>query len=391
MDGPRAATSKILCLFGTRPEAIKLAPVIRELQARSMRVVTVNTGQHRDLLDPLLTLLDIPDNYDLKVMRPEQSLSQLSGNILSHLDPIFSRESPDFVLVQGDTSSALIGALTAFHHKTALGHVEAGLRSGNRKSPFPEEMNRRLITQLADYHFAATPSNRETLISEGVAEQNIFVTGNPVVDSLRHIQREKPMSVRLKQLLDDSAHSKRLVLTTHRRENFGDTMLSHLHILKDFVIQNQDITLIFPVHPNPAVHRAANAIFSGHKRILLIEPLTYPDFIGLLSHSWLIVSDSGGIQEEAPSLGKPLLILRENTERPESVESGIAQLVGHHPEQLGRLLEEAYRQFPHSTQTSLAKNPFGQGNAAKLIVDQLEILFDQQHTASRQSFGVHNI
>ena len=191
MDGPRVATSKILCLFGTRPEAIKLAPVIRELQDRSMGVVTVNTGQHRDLLDPLLTLLDIPDNYNLKVMRPEQSLSQLTGNILSHLDPIFCRESPDFVLVQGDTSSALIGALAAFHHKTAIGHIEAGLRSGNRKSPFPEEMNRRLITQLADYHFAATVSNRKTLISEGVAEQNVFVTGNPVVDSLLHIQRQK--------------------------------------------------------------------------------------------------------------------------------------------------------------------------------------------------------
>ncbi len=240
------------------------------------------------------------------------------------------------ILVQGDTTTALAGALAGFHCSVPVGHVEAGLRSGNALSPYPEEMNRRLITRLASYHFASTRGNRDGLVSEGVSPDRVFVTGNPVIDSLYAIREKIVNRPLIEPLVAATRGMKRLVVTLHRRENFGERLTGNLRVLRSFVERREDVALIFPAHPNPAVRGPVNAVLSDHDRIHLLEPLDYLDFIGLLSSAWLIVSDSGGIQEEAPTLGKPLLVLRENTERPEAIASGIARLVGAEPAGLAR-------------------------------------------------------
>ena len=361
---------KVLTLFGTRPEAIKLAPVIRGLEANNDSIQTINvaSGQHTDLLYPFVRQLDIRVDHDLQVMLPNQTPNQVCARVMAAMDLILAEQRPDLILVQGDTTTALAGALAGFHREIPVGHVEAGLRSGNPRSPFPEEMNRRMISRLATYHFAATTRNRMTLLAEGVEKNNIFVTGNPVVDSLKDIvSRLSQKPPVLEQLLRSTKGLKRLVLTTHRRERFGELMMENLLTLRQFVESNKDIALIFPVHPNPAVVDAARAALSQHSRIHLIEPLGYEDFIALLSEAWLIVSDSGGVQEEAPTLGKPLLVLRENTERPEALESGVARLVGSRPESLGLMLDEAYRVGSWASQVGRIANPFGNGDSGQQI------------------------
>jgi UDP-N-acetylglucosamine 2-epimerase (non-hydrolysing) len=260
----------------------------------------------------------------------------------------------------------MAGALCAFHHQIPVGHVEAGLRSGNVLSPFPEEMNRRLISRLATYHFAPTEHNRQTLLAEGVADASIFVTGNPVVDSLHGILGSRH-SDSLGKTLERTSGFRRLVLTTHRRESLGDVMRANLAVLRDFVEARDDVALIFPVHPNPSVVDAARKVLSDHPRIHLIDPLDYPDFIHLLSEAWLIVSDSGGVQEEAPTLGKPVLVIRENTERPEAVEAGFSRLVGGSPQTLAAMLEEADTKGSWITTLSAAENPFGRGDSGERI------------------------
>jgi len=358
----------ILTLFGTRPEIIKLAPVLDELARHAdLRSVAVCSGQHTDLLAPFVRLFNVVVDHNLAVMKPGQTPNEVCARVLLALDPVFKSERPDLVLVQGNTTTALAGAMAAFHHKIPVGHVEAGLRSGDVLSPYPEEMNRRLITQIAAYHFAATERNRQTLRHDGVADERIALTGNPVVDALQNLLRLDPRSPRLDDLLRQSEGYKRIVLTTHRRENFGTVMGGHLAALRQFVERHGDTMLIFPVHPNPNVRQAAEAALSGHPRILLQPPLDYADFIPLLARAWLIVSDSGGVQEEAPTLGTPLLVLRSNTERPESVECGIAKLVGDDPATLTRLLEAQHRDN-NSVRTAMV-NPFGDGTAAQKIVD----------------------
>lgn len=368
---PTGDRPKVLFLFGTRPEVIKLAPVIRELgkAERGMDVTTVCSGQHHDLVNSLLTLFDISPDHDLKVMQVRQTPGDVCSRVLKRLGPIVAQKTPDLMIVQGDTTSALAGALTAFHHKIPVAHVEAGLRSGNPESPFPEEMNRRLITRLATYHFAATSRNRDALLQEGVPEESVFVTGNPVVDSLQHILQSSSSSQKLRTILERTSARKLLVLTTHRRENFGDTMRYNLRALRKFVESHQDICLVFVVHPNPNVVEVANAEMSGHARILLIDPLDYPDFVHLLRHAWLVVSDSGGVQEEAPSLGKPLLVLRANTERQEAIDSGAAVLVGEEPGRLTSLLENLYRDSSWLETMKQIRNPFGDGMAAQRIAN----------------------
>jgi UDP-N-acetylglucosamine 2-epimerase (non-hydrolysing) len=260
------------------------------------------------------------------------------------------------------------GALAAFHRGIPVGHVEAGLRSGNMLSPFPEEMNRRLISRLATFHFAATACNRDTLIDEGIDPINIFVTGNPVVDSLREILKTAP-SDRVDSLIAATRGLRRIVLTTHRRESFGGAMDENLRVLRKFVTEHEDVALIFPVHPNPTVVASARSALSGHSRIHLIEPLSYEDFVSLLNESWLIVSDSGGVQEEAPTLGKPLLVLRENTERPEAIECGVARLVGGDSEVLSEMLDDVYRDAVSLDVVMKTKNPFGDGHSGERIAD----------------------
>ncbi len=373
---------RILTLFGTRPEAIKLGPVIGQLEARSEAFQTINvtSGQHVDLLRPFVSLMKIRVDYDLAVMEPGQTLSQVCSRVLARLDPILVWEGPDLLLVQGDTTTAMAGALAGFHRGIPVGHVEAGLRSGDVQSPYPEEMNRRLITQLAAYHFAATFRNRDTLLSEGVPPERIFVTGNPVVDSLKSMMGQTSMGPTVGKLLTAANGHRHVVLTTHRRESFGRRMTENLRVLRQFIEFHDDTTLVFPVHQNPTVRKTAQAILSNHPRIHLIPPLGYEEFVALLTHAWLIVSDSGGVQEEAPTLGKPLLILRENTERPEVVDSGVARLVGGRPECLAVMLEEVYKDQVWVDKVREIENPFGQGDSGKRIVDTLQKLLEARPT-----------
>ncbi|MGV3661645.1 MAG: non-hydrolyzing UDP-N-acetylglucosamine 2-epimerase [Prosthecobacter sp.] len=364
-------THKVLVCFGTRPELIKFAPMIKALKERGVDLVTVNTGQHTDLLEPLFELFGIRPDHNLQAMVAGQSLNALGSRLLSSLDPVLETEKPDLVLVQGDTASAVMASLAAFNRKIPVGHLEAGLRSGNPLSPFPEEMNRRIVGQIAAYHFAATERNRRTLLDEGVPADSIHLVGNTVVDALRQILATTRPSKAV-ELMQQWAAGKRLVLvTTHRRENFGETMSQHLRALRDFIESQPDLCMVFPVHPNPNVRAAVAAELEHHPRIRLTDPMGYRDFIHLLSHAWLIVSDSGGIQEEATALGKPMIVLRENTERPEAVECGVARLVGESPERLREMLSTALIDEVWHASASQSREVFGDGHTAERICDIL--------------------
>lgn len=378
--------AKILVLFGTRPEAIKLAPVINELKKHSpFQTIVVSSSQHTDLLAPFLEIFDIKPDYDLRVMTANQTPTEVCARVLSALDAILEKEKPDAVLVQGDTTTAFAGALAAFNRKIKIGHVEAGLRSGNIESPFPEELNRRLISQVASFHFCATNGNRKNLLAENVCEKQIFTTGNTVVDALHFILETCAPGEKIKNLIEKTGGLKRILLTTHRRESFGAAMSGNLEILRAFVENHTDVCLMFPVHPNPNVREATEKILANRDRIFLLEPLDYTDFTALMKAAWLIASDSGGVQEEAPSLGKPLLILRENTERPEAISAGIAKLASENS--LAQMLEENYNDETWIDSVKKIENPFGDGKAAKRIVEILEKEFSvlEAKTQSAQS------
>jgi len=380
MNNKTGMRTKVIVLFGTRPEVIKLAPVIQHLEMHKevFETVNVTSAQHTDLLYPFIRLFDLRIDYDLRVMEANQTPSHVCSRVLSSLDPVLCQEKPDLILVQGDTTTAMAGALAGFHRRIPVGHVEAGLRSGNRWSPYPEEMNRLLITRLATYHFAATQQNLETLLSEGVSKDVAFVTGNPVVDSLQNILRKSSASAIVEEVLAATKGLKRVVVTAHRRENLGAQMADHFKVLRCFVERHEDAAMIFPVHPNPEVVAIASRMLSRHPRIHLMQPMDYQDFVILLSAAWLIVSDSGGIQEEAPTLGKPLLVTRDNTERREAIESGSARLVGAHPERLADLLEEVYQDGVWAECVARLENPFGRGDSGKRIVHILAELSGAQ-------------
>ena len=364
---------KILCLFGTRPEIIKLAPVLRALESRTERfdVIRVASSQHIRLLHPFARHFGVSIDLDLEVMKDAQTPTQVAARVLEGLGPILDERKPDLVLVQGDTTTAMAGALASFFHRAPVGHVEAGLRSGDPASPFPEETNRTLISRVASYHFAATPHNVETLVGEGVDASRIVLTGNPVVDALHFSLANDEPGAALKRRLD-AIDQKLLVLTTHRRESFGDIMRGNLEVLRRFVEAHQDVALAFPVHPNPEVLEPTREILGGVDRVHLLDPLGYPDFIALLRRAWLGVSDSGGVQEEAPTLGKALLVLRENTERPEAIESGVARLVGGLPQVLETMLSELYDDDSWVRRVKKISTPFGQGDAGERIADAIE-------------------
>ena len=366
---------KILVLFGTRPEAIKLAPIIHELRQKFYQTVVVSSSQHRELLKPFLKMLNIETDFDLRIMKKNQTPNEVCSRVMAKLDKILAEEKPDLILVQGDTTTTLAGALAGFNRQIAVGHVEAGLRSGNLYSPFPEELNRRLVSQIANFHFAATERNRRNLLAEDIPTEKIFVTGNTVVDTLRHILKNLTPSSRIAELVEETKGLKRILLTTHRRESFGARMSGNLKVLREFVEKRNDVCLFFPVHPNPNVQQVTNEILAGSERIYLLEPLNYKDFIALMKSTWLIVSDSGGVQEEAPSLGKPLFVLRENTERPEAIRSGVAKLVGGNPQVLARMLEENYAVDTWIKSVKEVSNPFGDGRAAKRIIKIIEEKF----------------
>ncbi len=359
---------KILVLFGTRPEAVKLAPVIHELKKKFFQTIVVSSSQHKELLKPFLENLDIEVDFDLRVMKKNQTPTEVCARVLAKFDKILELEQPDLILVQGDTTTTLAGAMAGFNRRIPVGHVEAGLRSGNPHSPFPEEMNRRLISQISSFHFAATEENRRNLLREGVSSDKVFVTGNPVVDALQFILKKLRPGANIEELIEQTNGKKRILLTTHRRESFGETMSENLKVLREFVEKRPDVCLIFPVHPNPNVRGMAKEILKNSGCVYLLAPLDYVDFVALMKKSWLIVSDSGGVQEEAPSLGKPLFILRENTERPEAISSGVAKLVGGDPHRLKIMLEENYSVQTWIKSVKEVSNPFGDGKSAKRIV-----------------------
>lgn len=373
------AEIKILVLFGTRPEAIKLAPVISELKKRreNFALRVVSSGQHADLLAPFLKIFDIEPDDDLRVMTENQTTNSVCAKVLCGLERIFDREKPDCVLVQGDTTTAFAGAFAAFNQRIKIGHVEAGLRSGDARNPFPEEMNRRLISQMATFHFAATAQNQANLRRENVSENAIFLTGNPIVDALQFVSANFSPSEKTSRLLAQTRDFKRVLLTTHRRESFGAAMSENLFDLRRFVENHPDVCLLFPVHPNPNVRRATERILAERERVYLLEPLDYVDFVALMKSSWLIASDSGGVQEESPSLNVPVLILRENTERPEAVASGAARLIG--AESLAQTLEANYNDTCWIDSVKSIVNPFGDGAAATRIADVLERHFSPKN------------
>ncbi len=364
----------VMTVFGTRPEAVKMAPVIARLHdSPDFRPIVVVTAQHREMLDQVLRLFAITPDRDLDIMLPEQSLFDITSRTLERLDPVLAELRPAMVLVQGDASSTFLGALAAFYYHIPVGHVEAGLRTHDRYRPFPEEINRRLTSALADLHFAPTAHAKANLLREGIPVERILVTGNTVIDALQEIVRRPEAA-----LPDDVPRldgQRMLLVTTHRRENWGDPLRQIYLALLDLLNRFPDVAVVFSVHRNPAVRRVAEEVLARHPRAHLIEPPDYGPFVRLMSKAYLILTDSGGIQEEAPALGKPVLVLREVTERPEGVEAGTVELVGvsrdRIAERAGRLLAD---RRAHALMAQ-ARNPYGDGRAAVRIVEALRHWF----------------
>ena len=366
----------VLAVFGTRPEAIKMAPVVKEL-ARSprLRVRICVTAQHRQMLDQVLELFGIAPDHDLNLMKPNQTLDAVTAGVLSGIGGVLDEERPDLVLVHGDTTTTLAASLATFYRRLPLGHVEAGLRSGDLQSPWPEEMNRRVTTLATRFHFAPTPTSRDNLLREGVLPAHIHVTGNTVIDALLETVEKTRMPARQAELaarFDFIDPAKRLVLVTgHRRENFGAGFENICHALND-IARGHDVQIVYPVHPNPSVREPVERLLGGNPAIRLIDPLDYEPFVHLMDRAHLIVTDSGGVQEEAPSLGKPILVMRDTTERPEAVEAGTVVLVGTSRQRIageaGRLLTDP----AHYARMAQAINPYGDGQAARRIRKAIE-------------------
>jgi len=368
---------RVLCVFGTRPEAIKMAPVIRELKRypEYFEVRICVTAQHREMLDQVLNIFNIQPDIDLNLMEPDQALSELTSRVITTMTRVLEQERPDWVLIQGDTTTVMATALAAFYLRIPVGHVEAGLRTRDRYNPFPEEINRRLVGVLATYHFAPTQTAKEALLAEGVPSESIVVTGNTVVDALYWILGQPP-SERSRQIFDElgllgDKDCKIILVTAHRRESFGQRFESLCRGLRRLVERNPDVYLIYPVHMNPNVRGPVYRILTGHERIRLVEPLPYETFVRLMDVAYIVLTDSGGIQEEAPVLGKPVLVLREKTERPEVIDAGVAKLVGTDEE---RIVDEAERLLHDAgAYQAMAKagSLFGDGHAAERIVQTL--------------------
>ncbi len=363
---------KIVCVFGTRPEAIKMAPLVLALQADLRFICKVAvTAQHRQMLDQVLRLFHIRPDYDLDIMQTGQTLYDITGRALLGLRDVLDREKPDLVLVHGDTTTTFVGALAAYYQQIPVGHVEAGLRSGNKYSPYPEEMNRKLTGSLSDIHFAPTAAARENLLREGCSEGEIYITGNTVIDALLKTVRQdyifqEPVLAGL-----DFRSQRVIVVTTHRRENLGGPMRQMYLAFRDILREFPDVALVFPVHKNPAVRSVVEEVLGGEERVLLIEPLDYEPFANLLSKSYIVLTDSGGLQEEAPSLGKPVLVLRENTERPEAVQAGTVELVGTERSGIYEKTRELLVNQEKYLHMARAVNPYGDGQASRRIIQAL--------------------
>jgi len=371
---------KILSVFGTRPEAVKMAPIVRQLKSTAgIEPRVCVTAQHRQMLDQALELFQIKPDYDLNLMRDDQSLAQLSASIFTHLDPILAEFKPDWVLAVGDTTTVVTTSLLAFYRRIKFGHVEAGLRTHNKWNPFPEEINRRLATTIADLHFAPTEWSRQNLLQENIPDKAIIVTGNPVIDALTYVsQQSEPDEIKklleklglIRQEHDRVVTRKLILVTAHRRENFGEPIKNICYALKELA-SREDVEIVYPIHLNPNVQEPVNRILKNTSHVTLLPPLDYLPLVHLMKRAVLILTDSGGIQEEAPAFGIPVLVLRETTERPEGIEAGTLKLVG---TEINRIVQEATRLLDDPIaygEMAKAANPFGDGHAAERIVDVL--------------------
>ena len=364
---------KVMSVFGTRPEAIKMAPLVRALQDDpEIDSVLCVTAQHRQMLDQVLELFELTPDYDLNIMQPNQTISMITANVLTGLEPVLAKERPDVVLVHGDTSTTFVTALACFYQQIPVGHVEAGLRTYDKYSPFPEEMNRVLTGHIADVHFAPTERNRQNLLREAIADEAIVITGNTVIDALLQVAG-KPYEFEDETLKNLDFEGKRVItVTCHRRENLGEYMANIFSAIADIAREFEDVEVVYPVHMNPKVREEAAQYLGTLKNVHLIEPLTYQPFVNLQARSFFIVTDSGGMQEEAPALGKPVLVVRRETERPEAVAAGTAKLAGIERETIYSMMKElltdknAYNAMAH------AVNPYGDGHACERIIKAIK-------------------
>lgn len=360
---------KVMLVFGTRPEAIKMCPLVKELKTRkNLETIVCVTGQHRQMLDQVLQAFDIVPDYDLSVMKDKQTLFDVTQNILGKMKNVLEELKPDVVLVHGDTSTTFVTSLAAFYLQIPVGHVEAGLRTYDIYSPFPEEFNRQATGIIAKYHFAPTEVSKQNLLNEGKKNNDIYITGNTAIDALRTTVRDDYTH----PVLDWVGDSRLIMLTAHRRENLGQPLKNMFKAIKRIVDEHEDIKVIYPIHMNPLVRETANDILGNHGRIRIIEPLEVLDFHNFLNKAHLILTDSGGIQEEAPSLGKPVLVMRDTTERPEGVAAGTLKLVGTDEEVIYENFKELLNNEVAYEKMSKASNPYGDGYASKRIVDVLE-------------------
>jgi UDP-N-acetylglucosamine 2-epimerase (non-hydrolysing) len=382
---------KILMVFGTRPEAIKMAPVVKEIERRpELKGIVCVTAQHREMLDQVLNIFGIKPDHDLDIMRKNQDLFDITTSCLSGLKDVFKREQPDMVMVQGDTTTAFVAGLASYYLKIPIGHIEAGLRTYDKYSPFPEEKNRHLLSVLADFHFAPTEWAKSNLLREGIPAEKIWITGNTVIDALQYVvdmqkdaDNEKYWNKYFEEkcdiVLPHYINSSKLILVTgHRRENFGKAFENICLALKEIAEKRKDAIIVYPVHLNPNVQKPVRTILNGTPNVHLIEPLEYEPFVFLMNNSYLILTDSGGIQEEAPSLGKPVLVMRKTTERPEGIEAGTVKLVGTDRKSIVSEIMELLDNLLLYEKMSKAVNPYGDGKAAKRIVEILEGIIENR-------------
>lgn len=367
---------KIITIFGTRPEAIKMAPLVKELQKRgNIDSKVCVTAQHREMLDQVLNLFDIVPDFDLNIMKSKQTLTGITNKVLEGLEDIFKEEKPDMILVHGDTTTTFAGALAAFYQQVKVGHVEAGLRTFNKYFPFPEEMNRKLTGSLADLHFAPTKSSKENLLREGVDETDIYLTGNTVIDAMKHTVKENYVFEN-EELNKIDFNKKVIMITAHRRENWGNGIENICDALNRIVEENKDVELVYLVHLNPVVKDVVFEKLGGKERVHLLSPLDTKETHNLMNRSFMVMTDSGGLQEEAPHLGKPVLVLRDVTERPEAVEAGTVKLVGTEVETIVNEANQLLNNEEKYNEMSKAINPYGDGVASIRIVDIIEKYFN---------------
>ncbi|MCX8742730.1 UDP-N-acetylglucosamine 2-epimerase (non-hydrolyzing) [Lactobacillus sp. B3795] len=373
-----------MTIFGTRPEAIKMAPIILEMKNNldEFQPITVLTGQHKEMLDQVMDIFHIEADYNLHVMKAQQTLSSITTTVINKLDSIINEAKPDIILVHGDTTTTFAAAVSAFYHQIPLGHVEAGLRTWDKYSPYPEEMNRQMTDILSDVYFAPTELSKENLLKQNLKEDRIYITGNTAIDALKQtVDRNYHHSV-----LDDIDKTHKIILLTmHRRENQGEPMRRTFETIKNEVLNRKDIEVVYPVHLSPAVQSVAHSVFDGVNRVHLIEPLDVVDFHNMAARSHFIMTDSGGVQEEAPSLGKPVLVLREATERPEGVDAGTLKLVGTDPKKISASIDQLLDDTEEYKKMATAKNPYGDGTASKQILEAIKEVF-----AANKLSGDHN-